>query len=171
MGFKNLNREEKWIFAGIPVLFLVGSFFHLFYKISGNNPVVALFCPINESIWEHTKMVVLPVILWWSLYYLFNNRNIDENKWFLGEFIALVVSIITIPLIFYFYTEAFGISSLIIDISILLLALIFGQTLGLHFYRYSKGINANKIIVFYIAIILMYMIFTVYPPNIPIFIG
>ena len=56
-----------------------------------------------------------------------------------------------------------------VDISILFLAVLFGQLLAFHFYKYSKGINLYIPICIFIFIILMFMIFTCYPPHIPLF--
>lgn len=66
---KSLTPAEKWIVLGIPLLFLIGAVMHFAYGLLWENPIVGLFAPINESVWEHAKMVLWPVILWWVLYY------------------------------------------------------------------------------------------------------
>lgn len=144
---------------------------HFAYDILGKNYIIGMFTPINESVWEHSKMLLLPVILWWTVYYFMKNGqySINKNKWFGGALFALITSLVTMPLVFYFYTEAFGVELLWVDIIILLLSLIFGQLLGLHYYRYGKGVNATVVLGFFTALIVMYMIFTYAPPEIPIF--
>jgi len=171
MKYKHLPPEEKWIIKGIPLLFIIGSIMHFVFELSGNNNIVAMFSPVNESVWEHLKMVLLPVILWWSLYYMVKGTeyNIDKNKWFTGALVALITALLTIPLLYYFYTEAFGVELLWVDILILFLAVLFGQLLGLHVYRYGKGINSTIVILLFIIIIIIFMIFTFYPPELPIF--
>lgn len=168
---KSLSKPEKWILIGIPILFLIGAILHFAYNILGESPIVGLFAPVNESIWEHTKMVLWPVILWWSLYYCFRGKqyNLDKNKWFGGALAALLTSLFTMPMLYYFYTEAFGVELLWVDILILLLSLIFGQFLGLHIYRNSKGIHAKFVIAVFIALVLLFMLFTFFPPHIPLF--
>lgn len=61
MGLKSWSAPEKWILAGIPALFLIGSVLHFAHQLLGQNPVAGLFFPVNESVWEHCKMVLLPV--------------------------------------------------------------------------------------------------------------
>lgn len=168
---KTLSRPEKWILIGIPILFFIGSIMHFLYNIFGENPFVGLIAPVNESIWEHTKMVLLPIILWWSIFFFAREKHyaIDKNKWFTGALASLLTAIITIPLIYYFYTEAFGVELLWADILILLLSVTLGQLLGLHIYRNGTGINANFVISVFIVLILIFMLFTFFPPHIPIF--
>ena len=172
MKLKKSLTPEKWILLGIPCLFVIGVIFHYLYDLCGKFPIVGLIAPVNESVWEHIKLVVWPIIGWWIIYYLEtrNKQTIDKNKWFTAALVSLVTAIITIPLLFYFYTGAFGIEDcLIINILILLLAVLFGQLMGLHVYRHSKGISANDVIIILVGIIALFMLLTLCPPEFPIF--
>lgn len=168
---QELKKEEKWILAGIPVLFLLGTLFHFLYDFSGQNPLVGLVAATNESVWEHGKMVVLPTVLFWAVLYLFKGKEykIDPNKWFTAALAALITMILTIPLLFYFYTGAFGVELLWVDILILLLANLFGQLVGLHIYRYGKAMPWYLAAGIMICIILLYAYFTNNPPQLPMF--
>lgn len=55
------SQAKKWILTGIPILFLTGSLLHFAYELSGKNILIALIAPVNESVWEHSKMVLWPV--------------------------------------------------------------------------------------------------------------
>lgn len=59
---KQMN-PESYILLGIPALFFIGTLFHFLYSFTGELFVVGLFSPVNESVFEHTKMVVLPIFL------------------------------------------------------------------------------------------------------------
>lgn len=171
MNQKNLSAPEKWILCGIPVLFLAGSILHFLYDLTGKTLIAALFSPVNESIWEHIKLAVIPVILWWSLYYIFRGKQygIEKDKWFEGALYAVSAAIIFIPMLYYFYTGAFGVKILWIDILILLAALSAGQLLGLHIYRCGKGINTHTVLLIFAGILLFFILFTFLPPRIPLF--
>ena len=171
MKMKSFSKPEKWILIGIPSLFFIGSILHFAYNIFWESLVVGLFAPVNESIWEHTKMVLWPVILWWLLYYCFRSKqySLNKNKWFGGALTALLTSLFTMPLLYYFYTQAFGVELLWVDILILLLSIILGQFLGLHIYRSSKGMDAKLVLVLFIVLVLLFMLFTFFPPHIPLF--
>lgn len=162
---------EKWLIAGIPIIFIAGSFMHFLYELSGKNKLIGLIAPVNESVWEHTKMVVLPIILFWTVIYFICGKKyrIDKDKCFTGALASLLAAIIAIPLLFYFYTEAFGIESVIIDIIILFLAILIGQLAGIHIYRNSAGIAWYIPVILMILIVILYMFLTYYPIKIPIF--
>ena len=162
-------KPETYTLLGILVLFVVGSLFHFLYSLTGECFIVGLFVPINESIFEHTKMVVLPIFIWWSIFYLFRKKDLFVNAWFTSALIAMISAIIAIPMLFYFYSQAFGIESLVIDILILLVSLAIGQILGLHYYRHGKGIEYHFAIFLMIVIIILFAFFTINPPAFPIF--
>lgn len=162
-------KPETYTLLGILVLFAVGSLFHFLYSLTGECFIIGLFVPINESIFEHTKMVVLPIFIWWSIFYLFRKKDLFVNAWFTSALIAMISAIIAIPMLFYFYSQAFGIESLIIDILILLASLAIGQILGLHYYRHGKGIEYHFAIFLMIVIIILFAFFTINPPAFPIF--
>ena len=162
-------KPETYTLLGILVLFVVGSLFHFLYSLTGECFIVGLFVPINESIFEHTKMVVLPIFIWWFIFYLFRKKDLFVNAWFTSALIAMISAIIAIPMLFYFYSQAFGIESLVIDILILLISLAIGQILGLHYYRHGKGIEYHFAIVLMIVIIILFAFFTINPPAFPIF--
>ena len=172
MKLKKLSPGEKWILLGIPVIFIIGSLFHFIYDWSGKNIIVGLISPIDESIFQHIKLVVIPIICWWTFYYYLKgkNDNISPEKWFAGALISLLSSIILIPSFYYLYTGALGIESLIVDVLILLVALFFAQLLGLHFFRHSKGFDTTVVLCSFVFIILLFAILTLHSPNLPIFI-
>ncbi|HYH05369.1 MAG TPA: DUF6512 family protein [Bacillota bacterium] len=171
MKYQNLSPAEQWILKGVPYLFLIGSGLHFIYELTGKNPLVGLLAPVNESVWEHLKLVLIPVIGWWTVYYLAagNTGGINKNNWFTGALTALMASLITIPLLYYFYTQAFGVELIWVDILILLLAVLSGQLVGLHWYRYGRGIEATTVVGILITIILLFMLFTFTPPQLPLF--
>lgn len=162
-------KPETYTLLGILVLFVVGSLFHFLYSLTGECFIVGLFVPINESIFEHTKMVILPIFIWWFIFYLFRKKDLFVNAWFTSALIAMISAIIAIPMLFYFYSQAFGIESLVIDILILLISLAIGQILGLHYYRHGKGIEYHFAIFLMIVIIILFAFFTINPPAFPIF--
>lgn len=169
--FRKLDRPGKWIILGIPMLFLIGALFHFLYELTGQSPIIAAVSATNESVWEHCKMVVVPVILWWGLYYIFRGKKdkINGNKWFTAALLALLTAIFTMPMSYYFYTQALGIALLAVDIFLLFFVLILGQSLGLHYYKYSQGINMWIALSLMLTVVIIFAAFTFYPPHLPIF--
>jgi Family of unknown function (DUF6512) len=53
-----------WTLVSIPAIILAGTFLHFAYGWSGRRRIVAVFTPVNESVWEHLKMAYWPLMLY-----------------------------------------------------------------------------------------------------------
>ena len=166
-----LSGAEKFILLGIPVLFILGSPLHFVYELTGSHFIVGLLVPSNESVFQHTKMVTIPIILWWKIYYLCHKRSLDRDRWFTAAFVSLCAAVISMPGLFYYYSGMFGVELLIVDIFIMLASLLIGQLVGLHFYRHCRGMNFALASALIIAVIVLAAVLTAFPPNIPMFIS
>lgn len=171
MSLSKHSFGDKLIVWGSFFIFFVGAPMHFVYEFSGNNLLVGSFAPINESVWEHLKMIPLPLMLWWGISYKVASKkeSIHRDKWLTASLVSLLVSIITVPMLFYFYTGAFGIESLLMDILILFVAILLGQVMALHFYTFTKSYNGKASLGLSLLIILLFVAFTFYTPRLPIF--
>ena len=150
---------------------IVGTLLHFTYEFFGENIFVATFSAINESVWEHLKLLLIPMIAWWSIFYVrySHKYNLNIDKWFSSSLVALITSMYIQLSTFYIYTGAFNIEYLIIDILIFLLAVTLGQYMGLHFYKYGKEHNYKICILVILLIIILFIFMTFYPPHLPLF--
>ncbi|MDO4534328.1 MAG: DUF6512 family protein [Clostridium perfringens] len=167
----NFLLEKQWIYIGIPILFVAGAFMHYFYYLSRKNILVGLISPVNESVWEHLKLIFFPMVLWWSVYFIVRGKElgIDSNRWFTAGLVSLIVSMIGIVFLYYFYTGAFGKKSVVVDIVILLIALFVGQTLSFHIYKHFEGIHIYTVSFIVAIIFFVLALCTFKPPHIPLF--
>lgn len=162
--------KRKYL-IGILLVFGLGSLLHFTYDWSNENFVVGLFSAQNESVFEHTKLLILPTILWYILSYTFRNDRIDKNKYFTSMLISLSVSILSIPLIFYFVKEGININSGIVNIVIFFISILFGQLLAYHYYKFeNKALPKIIIVLLSLLLIIIYIYFSVFPLDLPIFI-
>lgn len=166
---KSLNYK-RFVWLGVPFVFIVGSLLHFAYDLFPN-VIVSLFVPINESIWEHTKLIFFPTVLWYWLYFLFTPSidKLSKPKWFTACVASVVSGIVLIPLFFYFYTGAFGIESLWIDIFIFFISVLLAQLIAMHFYKHAKGLKPVWSFNILLLIFAIYILFTFFPPSLPIF--
>ncbi len=168
--FAKLKKEEKYILLGIILIFVMGFIMHSIYEWSNNFILVGLFAPVNESIFEHMKLVPAPLLLWWGIYFV-KNKAINDDLWLSCTLISLIISMISIPFLYYFYTGAFGAHVMIIDILILLVSLAFGQFSALHHYKHGKALPLYLSLSLIIIIFILCAVLTLYPPNLPLFIS
>lgn len=112
-----MNKRYKKI-TGLGILWTIvlGTLSHFFYQWSHENILIGLFSPVNESVWEHLKLLFFP-----ALTYMFIEQKAMGKampglfgKNLLGIFAGLLV----MPLLFYGYTAFSGKSILLVDIGI-----------------------------------------------------
>ncbi len=167
------TKPEGWILLGIPILSILGSLMHFVYDWTGKITVVGILAPINESVWEHLKLTLYPMILWWLLgYFIFRKKyNISKEQWFSTAVIAVITCPLVILTFYYTYTGALGIESLILDIFSLFLGIIISQFLALHLYKFAKFNTLTYFIaiIIFILLIITFTIFTFTPPHLPLF--
>jgi hypothetical protein len=167
------NAAQHWILVGIPVLFIVGFFMHNIYEWSGNSTIVGIFVPVNESVWEHLKLTLWPMLIWWITGYIIlgKNNKISASQWFTSCTIAELVCPLVVLCVYYTYTGAFGIESLILDIFSMFLGIAVAQGLALHLYKYARfGLYCLYIsVAILILLAVTFTVFTFAPPHIPLF--
>ena len=58
-------RAGVHFFLSALVIFCVGSGMHFVFAASGCSSLVGVFAAVNESVWEHAKLMLWPMIAWW----------------------------------------------------------------------------------------------------------
>jgi len=70
----NNHKLLRLTIVGAVFMTLAGSAMHFVYDWSGQTTIVGLVGPVNESIWEHAKLVFWPPLLWYVFAALFLRR-------------------------------------------------------------------------------------------------
>lgn len=60
---------KKWEIAEAIFVACLGTLWHFVYEWSGKNFLVGLVAPVNESVFEHFKLLIVPVFLFTLLEY------------------------------------------------------------------------------------------------------
>ena len=153
------------IFCILGTLFVLtlGSLFHFFYYWSGNNQIIGILFPANESTWEHLKLTIFSTII----YFVIASFSFKNTNYIFAFFITLLLPMILIPCIFYTYTSFTNQSILIVDIITFVVSVIIAWLCCLFILKCNKN---NKIldilgVIGIVAIVVCYLLFTNYPPN------
>ena len=163
-----MKRKDIFLFEIISTIFIIflGFILHFLYEWTNNNIIVASFSAINESTWEHLKILFFPMlitIIIGSYYYkAVDNYLCSKTK-------GLILSLLFIVISFYTYTGIIGTNFASINILIFILAVIIGEI-----YAYKKINNDNscssiKSLIILIFLILSFIVFTFRPPHIGLF--
>lgn len=145
---------------------------HFTFNLFNNNLFIASFSAVNESTWEHLKLVFFPMLIFSIIEYLFLKNYINKNNYIFSKSIGIIFSIFFIITFFYTYTGILGFNIPIINILSFILSIILGEFISYKLLLKNIKIN-NKIknifIIILFILFLSFIIFTYFPPNINLF--
>ncbi len=165
-----MKQIKTYMIAGVIFVAVLGTVLHFVYALSGNNILVGLFTPINESTWEHTKLIYFPMLL----YAVYLNKKIKaEYPCVWPAMIAgALLGVLLIITLFYTYTGIIGFNISFIDISIFYISVILSFSIVYRFLTPCKIDKWNVALqMINILMIGLFILFTFCPPNIPLFIN
>jgi len=166
---KLIKKLSIW---GSAFVIIFGSLLHFVYGWSGNNFIVGLFAPVNESVWEHMKLVFTPMILFSFIDYYYLKSKVTDYCFALLKEIGLAIFFILV--VFYSYTAFTKESILAIDIGSFVVGVILGKWAGYFiltgkFKNFEfKGINIISVI-FLVMFAGFFIYATINPPHINLF--
>lgn len=168
MDSENMKYAKLYFAAGLIFSAVLGTLSHFFYKWSGQNPVIALVSPVNESTWEHMKLVFFPILLW--SFFLPPKVRAALRGWQCSLLAGGLLGTWLVPVLFYTYSGILGRNLALIDIGIFYTAVLaaFGTARKL---RDSERVEkACPFILFISAVMLLaFFLFTFAPPDIGLF--
>lgn len=164
------NNILVWEIGGFIFIGLVGASLHFTYELSNfSSNVVAYFSSVNESTWEHLKMVFFPGLLFALIEYTYVRQQV--NNYVVAKVASLFVMVLVITVGWYIYAPIVGRSIFRVDLLLFYLAVFLGQSvsyrlltrppLGKKFTQYAVGVFALMFMAF--------SIFTFSPPHIFLF--
>lgn len=146
---------------------IIGVLLHSLYKISNKNIIVGLFSATNESVWEHLKLSFFSIIIVGIIEYILLKGNV--NNFLASKTIATVVAMIFTVIGFYTYTGIIGKDNFIADLSIFIVGIVIAEILSYKIINMPNiGIERISTIIT-ISIALIFAIYTINPPHIPLF--
>lgn len=152
---------------GIFFVSALGCLLHFCYQWSGENKLAALFCPVNESTWEHMKLLFFPMLIY-AFYMAKKSDNPPDT--FTDMLIGMLSGTFLIPILFYTYSGILGYNIMVLDISTFFVSVIAAFTIS--YQRISKK-SANRYKNIWIGttilLCILFFIFTFYPPDIALF--
>ena len=154
-----LKNSKYYIISCIAAI-LLGTLLHFTYDIFNNMLIVGLFSPVNESIWEHLKLIAMPIILFSVITFIVKKEDI-----FLSSALAIIIGSLFILFIHYLFKN-FGIKNMTVDI----LSYIIGMFVAFYYIYVTNFKNTKYIgIILLIFILAIFPLFTLKPPKLQLF--
>ena len=153
---------------GFALSAIGGTLLHFLYEWFGEPVWIAPFSGVNESTWEHMKLLFWPMFIFAIIQsFIIKDR---EDFWCI-KLRGILLGQILIPVIFYTYNGAIGRSPDWLNISIFFICAAISYIYESRRFHESPLVCKRPMLSFFIlcAIALMFIIFTFLTPKLGIF--
>lgn len=157
-----------WQFAGVVLTFFGGTLLHFLYAWANESVSVAPFSAVNESTWEHMKLIYFPMFV----FALIQSRFFKECKSFwCVKMVGMLTGIILIPMLFYTYNGVFGKSPDWINIAVFFLSAAMAFLLETQLFKKDSSWCKLPWLAFAVICFIgvLFVLFTFVTPQIPLF--
>ena len=165
-----MKERTVWIWQlfGFATASLIGTVLHFLYDWTDGALWIAPFSGVNESTWEHMKLLFWPMLL----YAIIESFFFKEYKAFACvKLRGILLGLVSIPIIFYTYNGVIGKSPDFVNIAI------FFISAALSYFYETKKLNDETVqcksqkgaYAALFAIAALFVVFTFYTPSIEIF--
>ena len=163
-----MKHLKRYTIIGIIFVLITGTFTHFLYDWTGKNHIAGLFTPVNESVWEHMKLLFFPMFIY-SLVMIFKFRRkyscITSALCF-----GILMGAFLIPLFYYAYTSILGRNIFILDISTFLLSIVTAFWLSYKLTLSCRLESYTSLLCIMVCILFVcFLAFTYSPPDVTVF--
>lgn len=163
-------KIKTWHIIGAIFTVALGSLLHFVYEWSGFYPLFGLIGSVNESVWEHLKLLYWPFLISFVAELWIYGKNV--SGFFAAKALGILAGMFFITAAFYTYTGIIGRNFAVVDILLFVIGTAVAYATS---YKYIKCSFKNPrladlagMAVFFIFSVLFCM-YTFNPPNLGIF--
>lgn len=159
----------KWQIVGFIFTSILGVVLHFLFDWTNQNIIVSSFAAVNESIFEHMKLLFFPMFL----FSLVQSRFIGKeySDFWCVKLLGIVLGVLLIPVLYYTINGIFGLTPDWVNIAIFFISALASYYVETKLFM-KKSINCKSpvtALVILCLIALLFMIWTFKTPQIPFF--
>ena len=157
-----------WQLVGFGVTSLGGTLLHFLYDWLGEAVWVAPFSGVNESTWEHMKLLFWPLFLFALVQRLFFKNQ--KNYWCI-KLVEILLGLVLIPVLFYTYNGMFGKSPDWLNITIFYISALLVFLFEWWAFKRDWLPCKRPLLAFSVICLIgsLFVVFTFVTPQIPLF--
>ena len=158
-----------WQFVGFVFTSVVGTLLHFLYEWTGERVIVGLFSAVNESIFEHMKLLFFPMLLFAFIEAKYIGEEYD-NFW-CSKLVGILVGVGLIPVLYYTYTGIFGVNADWFNIIIFFITAAVSYMVETRLIKNGRCLCIQPNLAKFILIVLaaVFIVLNFFPPKIPLF--
>lgn len=168
IGMKG-TRWRTWEIISLFWTLAAGNLLHFVYDWTGSSVAAALFSAVNESTWEHMKLLAVPWILFSLVEYIVLRSGGIAGP----RAVGLLVGLAAIPLLFYGYKGVVGQGNMIVDILIFQVSVLlsFWVSWSLQKRRRLSGAGWTVLgLLVLLGVWALFLLFTFRAPDLAVFV-
>lgn len=158
-----------WQVTGFLFTSMLGTFLHFLFDLSGQSLIAAIYSAVNESIWEHMKLIYYPILLFALIEFQFWGK--DYKEFWCIKLVGILLGLTLIPVLYYTYTGIFGISVDWLNITVFFLSASVVFWVENKLFQKENGCRLSSQISFALICMIgvIFTILTFFTPEIPFF--
>lgn len=163
-------KLHRWQIGGFLFTAAAGTLLHFLYDLSGESSFFAAVSAVNESVWEHMKLLFVPMfVVTLAEMTVFGDRY---RCFWRVKLLGILVGLLLIPVIHYTYTGVLGMRIGWLDIATFYVAAAAAYVLETKLLprcsRPSGMLELGAMILVW-ALAFLFLFMTYAPPEIPLF--
>lgn len=161
---RSISRQQM---MGLIFTVILGTILHFLFDWTGGSRAAALVSAVNESIWEHMKLVFVPMVV----FALYQRRNDPAEGFWRVKLAGIITALALIPVLYYTYTGALGLNADWFNITIFFIAAGAAFWLETKLFQSGRECRLPDRVAAGIIFLLAgaFLLFTFAPPKIPLF--
>ena len=148
---------------------ILGTILHFTYEWSNENSIVAIFSAINESTWEHLKLLFFPMLITTIIGYFYLKPKEDYKNFLCAKTLGILASLSFVVVFFYTYTGIIGTNFAVLDIGSFFVGVLLGEFVSYKMTLSTKCCNKWSAVIVLIILLVCFITFTFYAPDIGLF--
>ena len=148
---KRQHSILKFELFSIVFTLILGTLLHFTFEWSNQNLFVGSFSAVNESVWEHLKLIYFPMLITAVIGSFFFEGK--QSNYLCIKTKAILLAMAFVVVFFYTYTGIIGTNFAILDIGSFVVAIILSS-----YYTYQKvqmSVSCNYLL----AILILFILF------------
>ena len=148
------------------IVALTGCFLHFAYELTGRNAIAAAFFPVNESPFQHMKLLFFPFFVYTTIRFFIKKKDMVFSS-----STGILIGMLTTLAVFYTYSGIVGDNFAPVDIASFFIGMYAA-------FKFSDSIQKNIILsktkrisgfVIFFLTASMLIVFTYFTPNLAVF--
>ncbi len=174
------SQIKKNLIIGAVFTSILGVLFHFGFEFLGENQALGWLFPVNESTWEHLKLLFFPALIWTVVGYFLIGKDLSD---YIGaSSLGVLYGMLSIVVLFYTYTGVLGYSIDFINIILYFISVILcycsiykALTPPKELYQSSLEPEQGTVpgnwagVLFFLIFFVLFLVFTYLPPKIGLF--